>query len=57
MLGVSEEPVLGEKAGEEHPVPVLVRNFVDEMVQTLGVGLAILQVSDLPTAQPESVPE
>ena len=57
MLRVSEKSVLGQKAGEEHPVPVLVGDFVDEMVQLLGAFLPVTLVSGLPAAHLEAVAE
>ena len=57
VFRVSEEPVLGQKAGEEHPVPVLIRDFVDEMVQLWGVGFPIELVPGLPAAHPKAVAE
>ena len=57
VFGVSEEPVLGQKAGEEHPVPVLVRGFVGEVAELLGAGLAVTAVPGLPSARAEAVTE
>ena len=57
MLRVPEEPVFGKEPGEEHPVPVFVSDFVDEMFQLLGALPPIVLVADLAAAHPKSVSE
>ena len=57
VFRVSEEAVLGKKPGEEHPVPVLVGDFVDEMVQILGAVSPIESVASLPSAHPKAIAE
>ena len=49
---VSKEPALGQKPREEHTVPVLVGDLVDEMVKPLRAALPIAQISGLSAAHP-----
>ena len=56
-LGFDEEPVLGEKTGEEHPVPVLVGDFVGESRDLLGAGFPVVAVAELAGAAAEAVTE
>ena len=52
---LDEETVLGQKPGEQHPVPVLVSALVDQPVDGLRASLRIALVAKLASVRPQPV--
>ena len=54
-LGLDQEIVLGEKAREEHPVPVLTGAFVDQVIDRVSTGPCVDAISQVSRVRPQAI--
>ena len=51
---IHQQVVLGQEAGKQHTVPVLVGDLFDQAVDLLDLGLGMAHVAQLPSVNPET---
>ena len=56
-IGIHEQVVLGQKAGEEHTVPMLVPNFFDQPVKFLRFPFGMALVTQLTSVNTQTSPK